>query len=92
MISKFRIKLFLLWLVGVAALLIFESGLPGAYRYLGIGGFGIVVIAQFYIRCESCASSLVDYFAGPRDDWAKPVGFISATLSGSCPKCGTERI
>lgn len=90
--SKFRIKLFILWLISFAAVLVLESGLSAIYRNAALGVFMILVVAQFYVRCETCESSLVNYFTDSRDGWKKPANFFEATLSSTCPKCGAQRI
>jgi len=90
--STFRIKLFVLWLFAFAAGLVLESGLPGIYRYAALGVFMILVVAQFYVRCETCESSLVTYFTDSREGWEKSANFFEATLSSTCPKCGAKRI
>jgi hypothetical protein len=90
--SKFRVKLFVLWLIAFAAVLVLESGLPAIYRNAALGIFMILVVAQLYVRCETCESSLVTYFTDSKDEWERSANFFEATLSSSCPKCGANRI
>ena len=92
LMSTFRLKLFALWLTGFAVSLFLRSGLPTVYEYPAFAFFMVLVVAQFYVRCESCESSLVNYFVDPRQEWLKPTNFVSAVLSDECPKCGARRI
>jgi Zn finger protein HypA/HybF involved in hydrogenase expression len=84
--------MFVLWLIAFAAFLVLESGLPVLYRNAALGVFMILVVAQFYVRCETCESSLVTYFTDSREEWEKPASFPTAVLASSCPKCGARRI
>ena len=90
--SKFRIKLFVLWLIAFAAVLVLESDLSAIYRSAALGVFMILVVAQFYVRCETCQSSLVNYFTDSRNGWKNSANIFEATLSNTCPKCGAQRI
>ena len=90
--STFRVKLFALWLIAIAAFLVLESELPALYRNAALGIFLILVIVQFYVRCETCKSSVVTYFTDSRDDWKRSVSFPTAVLSNVCPKCDSQRI
>ena len=90
--SKFRVKLIALYVVAVFPFGLLTADTSPLVHNIAFAGFFLIVILQFFIRCESCDSGIVDYMFQRDDSWAHKVGPYASIFSDRCPKCGTERV
>jgi len=90
-VSKFRVKFIALYAFGVFPIGVMTAPVSSLVQTLAFGGFCLLAIVQFYVRCESCGSSIVDYMLYRDDSWFKNVGSFNGAFSDHCPKCGLER-
>jgi hypothetical protein len=91
-VSKFRVKYFVLLALAVFLFGILTSQASSLVLNIAKASFLLIALLQFYIRCESCGSTIVDYMFHWDDSWFEKPSPLNPVFSVHCPKCGTERI
>jgi len=91
-VSKFRVKYFALLALAVFLFGILTSPVSSLILNIAKASFFLIALLQFYIRCESCGSTIVDYMFHWDDSWFKKPSSFNPVFSKHCPKCGIDRM
>jgi len=90
-VSKFRVKFIAIYVLAVFPIGVMTAQVSSLVQNIAFGGFFLLALLQFYVRCESCGSTIVDYMFHWDDSWFNKPSPFNPIFSDHCPKCGLER-
>jgi hypothetical protein len=89
--SLFRVKIAILFGVFFCCWLAFALKIARNYENAILGVAGASAILMYFVRCESCHSSIYYRKGGVRKFFGS-FDYYKFALSGRCPCCGRKRI